>query len=51
LFYLLAVGRERFVTIAGVTIGAFLFIEMIMVRLLQLPFPAGVLLAWAGLDA
>jgi len=51
LFYLMAVGRERFVTIAGVTIGAFLFIEMIMVRLLQLPFPAGVLLAWAGLDA
>ena len=51
LFYLMAVGRESFVTIAGVTIGAFLFIEMIMVRLLQLPFPAGVLLAWAGLDA
>lgn len=51
LFYLMAVGRERFGTIAGVTVGAFLFVELIMVRVLQLPFPAGAIFAWAGLDS
>ena len=51
LMYLLVSGGERLATIAGLTIAAFLFIEVIMVRLLQLPFPAGAILAWAGLGA
>ena len=51
LIYLLAAGGERFATIAGLTIAAFLFIEVIVVRLFQLPLPAGAILAWVGLGA
>ena len=51
LIYLVAVGRERVGTIAAMTIAAFLFIEVIMIRLLRLPFPVGAIFTWAGLDA
>jgi hypothetical protein len=51
LIYLIAGGRERPRTIAAVTLVVFLLIEVIMVRLLQQPFPVGALLAWAGVGA
>jgi putative tricarboxylic transport membrane protein len=51
LIYLIAGGRERLGTVAAVTLAVFLLIEMIMVRLLQLPFPVGAILAWAGVGA
>jgi hypothetical protein len=48
LTYLVATTRERIVIITAVTLAAYLLIEMIMVRLLHVPFPAGALLGWSG---
>jgi TctA family transporter len=51
LIYLIVGGRERPGTVAAVTLAVFLLIEVIMVRLLQQPFPVGAILAWAGVGA
>ena len=51
LIYLIVGGRERPGTVAAVTFAVFLLIEVIMVRLLQQPFPVGAILAWAGVGA
>jgi hypothetical protein len=51
LMYLVIGGRERMGTVLAVTLAASLLIEIVMVRLLLVPFPAGAVLAWAGVGS
>lgn len=49
--YLKFQGRESWVLSSGLTVIAWLFFWGLFVRLLNLPFPEGLLITWLGLGA
>jgi len=48
LTYLVIVERERIGTALGIALIAYLLLEIVMVRLLHVPFPSGAVRAWAA---
>jgi hypothetical protein len=47
--YLVTAGRQRAVFAITAAAAAFLFLDVVLGRLLHVPFPPGVLLAWTGI--